>query len=392
MKTLFQNNIKGAIIIEGHVQGLSNTRSLGEAGIPVYVIDINNCLARYSKYCKRFFRCPDYSSHSFILFLEELAIRENLQGWVLIPSNDHIVENISNNLDLIKKYYKTTIPEPKILNSIIDKNQLIDAAIIQNVPVPATVYYKNSDFNSKNLRFPVLIKGKKGLTFYKTMHAKAFQVNSVEELKKLLPEIVTKTGEGNIMIQELIPYDPKHKVVSFTAFCINGEIKTHWSGIKIREHPVKYGTATFARSITDDYFYNHSNLLLPKLKYTGVCEIEYLFDPRDNLYKLIEINPRTWLWVGLAKACGVNYALLLYKYLNEMPCDFPKNYKTNVGWINYITDTTYAFISFIKGQLGLKEYLISLKGKKINAVFSFKDLLPGIIFPFLLFYIAKKRG
>ncbi len=29
----------GAIIIEGHVQGLSNVRSLGEAGIPVFVID-----------------------------------------------------------------------------------------------------------------------------------------------------------------------------------------------------------------------------------------------------------------------------------------------------------------------------------------------------------------
>ena len=28
---------KGAVIIEGHVQGLSNTRSLGEAGIPVIV-------------------------------------------------------------------------------------------------------------------------------------------------------------------------------------------------------------------------------------------------------------------------------------------------------------------------------------------------------------------
>ena len=37
--------MKGAIVIEGHVQGLSNTRSLGELGIPVYVLDVSHCLA-----------------------------------------------------------------------------------------------------------------------------------------------------------------------------------------------------------------------------------------------------------------------------------------------------------------------------------------------------------
>lgn len=31
--------MKGAIVIEGHVQGLSNARALGELGIPVYPDD-----------------------------------------------------------------------------------------------------------------------------------------------------------------------------------------------------------------------------------------------------------------------------------------------------------------------------------------------------------------
>ena len=51
--------MKGAIVIEGHVQGLSNTRSLGELGIPVYVLDVSHCLAQYSKYCTKYFRCPN---------------------------------------------------------------------------------------------------------------------------------------------------------------------------------------------------------------------------------------------------------------------------------------------------------------------------------------------
>jgi len=50
----------GAIIIEGHVQGLSNTHALGAAGIPVVVVDTANCIARYSRYCKGFFPTNRY--------------------------------------------------------------------------------------------------------------------------------------------------------------------------------------------------------------------------------------------------------------------------------------------------------------------------------------------
>ena len=45
--------MNGAIVLEGHVQGLSNTRSLGELGIPIYVLDVVHCLAQHSKYCTK---------------------------------------------------------------------------------------------------------------------------------------------------------------------------------------------------------------------------------------------------------------------------------------------------------------------------------------------------
>ncbi|MEZ5084599.1 MAG: hypothetical protein R2750_14335 [Bacteroidales bacterium] len=70
-------NKTGAIIIEGHVQGLSNTRALGSMGIPIYVVDINTCIARYSKYCKKFFICPAFKSDDFAEFLIDLAKKKN---------------------------------------------------------------------------------------------------------------------------------------------------------------------------------------------------------------------------------------------------------------------------------------------------------------------------
>ncbi|MFM7681958.1 MAG: hypothetical protein ACKO7P_04360, partial [Bacteroidota bacterium] len=76
--------MKGVLVIEGHVQGLSNVRSLGEQGIPVWVLDKTKCLAQYSKYCKKFFICPDFSTEGFVPFLLELANKNDLKNWLLL--------------------------------------------------------------------------------------------------------------------------------------------------------------------------------------------------------------------------------------------------------------------------------------------------------------------
>ena len=66
--------MKGAIIIEGHVQGLSNVRSLGERGIPIYVIDVCHCLAQYSRYCKKFFICRADLCNNYLIIENDLCI------------------------------------------------------------------------------------------------------------------------------------------------------------------------------------------------------------------------------------------------------------------------------------------------------------------------------
>src|SRR6056297_2905832 len=131
-------NKPGAVIIEGHVQGLSNTRSLGEMGVPVYVVDKTNCIARYSKYCKKFFRTPDFIRDEFADFLIELAKKENIEDWVLIPSNDHAVYTISKHKEKLEQYYKVITPGLDIIERIYDKMQLINLAKQNNIPVPVT--------------------------------------------------------------------------------------------------------------------------------------------------------------------------------------------------------------------------------------------------------------
>lgn len=386
------SNKKGAVIIEGHVQGLSNTRSLGESGIPVYVVDKTNCIAHYSKYCTKFFRCPDFETDEFATFLIELAQKENIQNWVLIPSNDHAVYTISKHKQLLEKYYKVITPSLDIIENIYDKSKLLIIAQGCGVPIPKTKYFAHANESIDNLTFPVLTKGRFGLSFYKALCKKAFLASNVTELRAQLEEIDAKYDVSKTFTQELIPFDGTNKTISFTAFCVNGEVKTHWSGVKLREHPIQFGTATFAKSIYCEECLQQSISLLRDLNYTGVCEVEYLKDPRDGKYKLIEINPRTWLWVGLAKACGVDYARLVYDLLNGIPINYPNSYNTSKNWINPFTDTVFSMLGMLKGIIKPSDYFQSIfRFKKVNALFSQKDQKPGLMYFLMLFSFLKGR-
>lgn len=383
----------GAIIIEGHVQGLSNTRSLGEIGVPVYVVDKNDSIARYSRYCQKFFRCPNFISNDFVLFLIELAVKENLKDWVLIPSNDHAVYNISKHKTELGKYYKIITPTIEIVDQIYDKAKLIEMAKKTGVPVPKTELYHSIDqLLESKLNYPVITKGRNGLSFYKAVRKKALLSKNESELKKHLQLIHDNYSLEGSFTQELIPFDGTNKTISFTAFCVDGEIKAHWTGVKLREHPIQFGTATFTKSIYVEACHKQSIPLLKALNYTGVCEVEYLLDPRYNQYKLIEINARTWLWVGLAKACGVDYAKMIYYYVNGMEYNYPEQYDVNRYWMNPVTDTVFAGISILKGKLNIFKYFTSLfKKKKTSALFSKKDVKPGFAYFLNIFMFLKNR-
>ena len=154
---------------------------------------MHNCIARYSKYCKHFFKCPPYASDEFADFLLQLADKEKLQDWLLIPSNDHAVHTISRFKSKIEKYYKTLVPELADLMKIYDKKQLLDIASNCNVPIPKTQTFKKID-EQVHLEFPILTKGRNGLNFYKKTGKKGICFNNQNEFEKHLEEISKHFG------------------------------------------------------------------------------------------------------------------------------------------------------------------------------------------------------
>jgi len=389
--TYSNRNKPGAIIIEGHVQGLSNTRALGEAGIPVIVVDKNNCIARYSKYCKKFYKSPDFASDELADFLVDLAINRDLTGWLLLPSNDHAVLTLSRNKVRLEEYYKVITPGLDIIENIYDKARLLNIAERVGVSIPNTYYPHNDNIGETGLVFPVLTKGRYGLDFYRSTGRKAFLANDQEELRKQLTQIKQTIPVEKVFTQELIPDNGTNKTISFAAFCDKGEILSYWMGEKIREHPARFGTATCAKSVYVEECYKQSVPLLKELNYTGVCEVEYLLDPRDQQYKLIEINARTWLWVELARHCGVDFAKIVYSFVNHINLHQPKGYSADGKWVNVYTDIAYSLKEILNGRLSLRNYRHSFIGSTKIAMWNSNDLLPFFVYPLMAFSFLKRR-
>lgn len=383
-----ENQKSGAIIIEGHVQGLANTRLLGRSGIPVIVVDKGNCVARYSRYCRKFFKCPDYLSDEFADYLIRLHRAEGLQDWLLLPSNDHAVYTISRHKERLSKYFKVITEDLDVIERIYNKRELLRTAKESGVPIPRTVMPQVSNPDNLELRYPVLIKGNNGLSFYKRWGRKAIPAISDEELTQLWQNQLKGIEPQEYFIQEIIPGEDK--TVSVTVFAVDGDVKTHWSGVKLREHPVTFGTATCCKSTFEKDMLEHSEKLIKALSYTGVCEIEWLRDPRDEEPKLIEINARTWLWVDLAAKCGVNYPLTAYDYMNKGEIPQTVNYDTGVIWLNLYTDLFYSLQRLIKGIDKPKDILATYRGFN-EACWDRKDPLPFFMYGALLSSFLKGR-
>ena len=72
--------------------------------------------------------------------------------------------------------------------------------------------------------------------------------------------------------------------------------------------------------------------LLRGLGSHGLAHVEVKRDPRDGLFKLVEVNSRLWQFHSLATASGVNFPLVAYLHLTGAQVEPPSNGKGHGRW------------------------------------------------------------
>ena len=107
-----------------------------------------------------------------------------------------------------------------------------------------------------------------------------------------------------------------------------------------------------------------------------MSQTEFKYDYRDQQFKLMEVNPRSWSWIGLPITMGIN--LPFYAFCDAVGITVPVHtmQDDHYIWMNVEDD----FVVSLKQRDGMpcRHLFVGRKGFS-EAFYSLDDILPGIM-------------
>ena len=214
---------------------------------------------------------------------------------------------------------RTPFPAPGVTPKIVDKIDLYEAAAGAGIDIPKFREIRAAgelDANDPETADWLLkpscryVLGPDGVATFLSMSggSKAVAGDLRQAAEKMFE------AGFRVMHQEAVP-GPFEELVS-AAVCIgrDGEIVDAYTARKHCEYPEPFGDGLIVELTPDPGIVDRSVELLRSLGYWGIADVEFKRDPRDGRFKLLDINPRVWLWHRLgADAGGTELAKAAYR-------------------------------------------------------------------------------
>ena len=299
----------GAVVLGSDFKALGVVRSLGQQGIPSIVIDNLPRSAWFSRYVVRRIKWPAaMDSDDFVQFLLRTGKEHHLEQWVLFPMQDENVELVARNTQQLGQIYRLVTQGWETIRWAADKRLTYRMAQELGIPYPATFYPgSEDDLASMPLSFPVLIKPATSVRLQYAMRLKALPAHNLDELRSQYRLASSILPADEIMVQELIPGGGQTQF-SVGTYCKAGRIICSMTAKRTRQYPIDYGlSSSFVQAVEVPAITELAEKLLGFMGVTGMVEVEFKHDVRDQRYKLLDINVRPWGWHTLCMACGLDF-------------------------------------------------------------------------------------
>lgn len=374
--------------------GLDIARSLAKHGIPVYALGSDpNAPGRYSNSCCLVLSPnlePDGGA-DYLKFLVDFG--RKLGRAVLYPLSDMYVLFCSRHRAVLQEYYDYVMPDHDTIERLTTKDGLQAVAQEHNIPAPQTIFVRNPseiEVIASRITYPAILKPIVSTYWHRPQIAGLLRRGILDgEAKVILCDNPSQLVQAyhrvaeyddRLVVQEVIPGEDSR--LAYFSFCLDRQSKPLgiFAGRKYRVLPTGFGSASYVRSFHDPELDEVALKLLSATHYRGLGGIEFKKDPRDDRYKLIEFNTRFGMWDGLSVKCGVDLPYLAYRDALRLPVEPQLRYRDEVIWIDWQRDVRAAIEYWRKGQLSFGQWLRSLRGEKMWAIYSKDDWRPGAAF------------
>ncbi len=365
-----------AVLIGGHTVALGVLRALYAIKVPVIILyyDHNDMgqMSRYVTY-KKFIPHPEKQEEAFIEALLNFDFGKT--KCFLIPTSDAALSPVSRNKKLLEQKYIVGCTEWEITQRYIDKRFTYELAERIGVPAPKTILPTSLAEVKKiaaTFEFPCLVKPCQSHLYFDVLRKKMAQVNNPEELI----EAFTKARNYNlqVMVQEIIPGDAVCGA-NYNSYFWNGEPLLEFTAHKVRNAPPDYGSPCVVKSEWMPEIIEPGRKILNALNFYGFSCTEFKRDPRDGIFKLMEVNGRHNLSSALAVKCGMNFPLIHYLHLVYGHVPNQEDFKEGIYWIDITRDLAYHSKQILKNP---NKFFAPYINKHVFAILSLKDPKPII--------------
>jgi predicted ATP-grasp superfamily ATP-dependent carboligase len=337
-----------ALVFPDNLGALAAARELGAAGIPVVVAGPKRGPAARSRFAT-YLEMPD-------LYQDTSRWAEALCTWgaaqkttpVLFASEDAGLLAAEKHHDLLATSFLKPHPAPGVILGVVDKRRLYAAAERVGVAVPG----------SREITDATEVEGLKASGWlvkpavryrlhdnggiYTFLQATGATKAIGGEPAKAAREVLA-AGFPTIL-QEAVPGPFENLVTLAVSLSRDGKVLDHFAACKQYEYPEPFGDGLIVRTIRDPGLLEPCVRLLRELGYWGICDIEFKRDIRDGVYKLLDANPRTWLWLNLGTRSG--HRLLLAAYGQATGLDLRPSAGGSAGQREWVSPRgTMAFLT-----------------------------------------------
>jgi predicted ATP-grasp superfamily ATP-dependent carboligase len=366
-----------AVVLSGHIMALGVVRSLGAAGIPAVVVRYRrDDMAHASRFVTRSVRAPhpEENEQGFIHALERLG--PSLEGSPLFPASDETLVAVARHRELLSRWYRVAAPDAALMQRIVHKEHTYALADQIGMPAPRTMLVASEDDLERHrdqFPFPCLAKPSQSHLYQDLFGRKMVRVDGMDQL-------VAAYREGaaaglQMMLQELIPGDDRQGA-NYNSYRVPGAPPVEFTAAKVRLTPRSFGPPSVVVSRAIPEIAEPARRLLDALGYEGYSCTEFKRDPRDGVYKLMEVNGRFNLSSLLMLRCGINLPAMAYRHLilGETPTGIEQ--PEGIHWIDGTKDLVYGLPELVRRPAGLPAFIRPYREPHVFAVFDRSDARP----------------
>ncbi len=328
-----------ALVVGGGLNGLGVARSLGAAGVPVYLLEARTDDPALASRYVRALRASALAGEPLLATLERLG-RERFRGQrpVLLFTQEHSVSTLASSQAQARLalLYRFLSPSAEVLQALLRKTDFAVLAADAGLPVPKTVRLRGLvDLErALALRFPVVLKPAwHDPAYIRSGLARAYRAETpdearrrIEDMQRVLPEVVAQEWvEGG---DEAIHFCLQH-------LCAEGRPLATFVGRKLRSWPPRIGgTAACVPAPEARVLAERTARFFARLRVRGLAGMEYKLNAQGEYLAIEPTIGRSDYQEEVATLNGVNLPLAYYLDTLGRGCEYRDGPARRIVWVD----------------------------------------------------------